>query len=106
MKDKLMSALGRFGFILFYVIMLLFIVAPLVILDLPYWAAVILIFIIFASSYIGGIVCVGLYIWAIVHVFTHRFDIVSLIFLVIAALYFLIFVIPPTIHMFSKSDDQ
>ena len=104
MKDKLMSALGRFGFILFYVIMLLFIVAPLVILDLPYWAAVILIFIILASSYIGGIVCVGLYIWAIVHVFTHRFDIVSLIFLVIAALYFLIFVIPPTIQMFSKND--
>ena len=105
MKEKLMSALGKFGFVLFYVIMLLFIIAPLVILNLPFWVTVILIFIVFASSYIGGIVCVGLYIWAIVHVFTHRFDIVSLVFLVIAALYFLIFVIPPTIRMFNKSDD-
>ena len=106
MKEKLTGALGGFGFVLFYSIMLLFCFAPLLILDLPIYIDFVCILIILGSRYFGGLVCIGLYVWATVHVFTHRFDIVSLIFLVIAALYFLIFVIPTTIHMFSKSDDQ
>jgi len=104
MKEKMSQALGSAGFILFYIVMLLFCFAPLLILDRPLLFDIICILIILGSRYFGGIVCIGLYIWATVKVFSEPFDVFSYIFLVFAALYFLIFVIPPLKQMFTKDN--
>ena len=102
MKDKFMTALGGFGIVVFYIIMLLFCGAPFLILDLPIWAEFILILLILSTSTLGGIICIGLYVWAAVVALTNPIDIFSIIFFVIAVLYVLIFVIPSTKQTFSK----
>ena len=102
MKDKLMTALGSVGIVLFYIIMLLFCVAPFMILDLPIWAEFILILIILSTSTLGGIICIGLYVWAAIVALTHPINLVSIIFFVIAVLYILIFVIPSAKQSFGK----
>ena len=94
MKEKLMSALGWFGWILFYIIMLMFCLVPFLVLDLPIWANIILLFIIFGFRSLGGIVCLGVYVWALARVFSRPFDMLSVVFLVFMAAYFLLFIIP------------
>ena len=107
MKDKLMAALGGFGVGLFYIVMLIFCWAPLLlVLDLPLWADLILIFIICTSRAFGGILCLGLYVWATVVALRHPLNIFSIIYLVLAVLYFLLFVVPSTIQAFGRKNDD
>ena len=94
MKEKLMSALGWFGGILFYIIMLMFCCVPFLMLDLPIWADLVLLFIIFTFRSLGGIVCLGVYVWATVRVFSRPFDVFSVVFLVFMAAYVLLFIVP------------
>lgn len=87
MKEKLSSALGSFGGILWYIISFLYSFAPLFILRFPFWVDLILIGVILFLPIIGEIVRIALYVWAFVVAIGQPVDIVSIIFFVFAALY-------------------
>ena len=105
MKEKLTSALGSFGFVLFYIFIVLYAYAPLLVLDFPIWVDLLLILVISTFRGLGGILCLGLYIWALVVVLTHPFNVISAIFLVCTVLYFFTSVFPSIKLIFNKNDD-
>jgi hypothetical protein len=86
-KDKLTGALGGVGIAVWYVISILYSIAPLFVLRFPIWVDLILIIVMTAVPFIGEVVRAGLFVWAIFAVFNQPFSIVTIIFLIFAAIY-------------------
>lgn len=105
MKDKLTSALGGIGFILFYALIILCAFSPLLVLDFPIWVDFFIILFISIFRMLGSILCIGLYIWAFKVALSQPINIVSIIFFICSAVYFFLFILPSTLQMFKKNDD-
>lgn len=89
MKEKLTSLLGTFGSVLYYLIMLLLFFAPILVLDLPFWADLIILNILLFSQGlfpIGDILSLGIDIWALIVALRNPTDVLSIIFFVAFAL--------------------
>lgn len=82
MKEKLFSSLGLFGVILFYVLILSCIVAPLWYLGLPWWVDLIAFVIIFFLRSFISLLYVPLYIWSAFHVFSYPFTFGTIIWII------------------------
>lgn len=106
MKEKLVNALGGFGVVLFYVFSITCSFAPLLILDFPYWVDFLIILAIFIFRHFGGVLCLGLYIWALIVTLTHPINTVSIFFLVFAVLYFFSSTLPAILLFLGKKDDH
>ena len=106
MKEKMKNALGGLGFVLFYVLTVIYAFAPLLVLDFPLIADILLIFVIVNLRSIGGVLCLALYIWAAVAVFTHPLNLASVIFIVCAVLYTVLCVIPGLRKLFGKHEED
>lgn len=95
LKDKLFSALGTFGYILWYLVMLGIATLPFVILKLPFWG--IMVFMLLVSiPFVNIIAGAGLYIWAFIEALGQKQDAFVIAFYVvfaIAALYVLLSVL-------------
>lgn len=95
-KDKLVSALGAFGTVLWYLIALAIASLPFAILKLPFWG--ILVFMLLISiPFVNIIAGAGLYIWAFIEALGQKQDAVVIAFYVvfaILALYVVIAVLP------------
>jgi len=94
MKDKLLSTLGVFGVVIWYVLSLIFCFAPLFFLRLPFLAEWLLIMVILAIPFIGEIVRLGLYIWALPIVLGEPIDFFSIIYYISFVLELCMFAIP------------
>lgn len=101
-KEKLLSALGTVGFILYYLIAILLIVVPLAAIGLPWWADFLIIAAICSFPVIGSFLCVGVYAWSFVIVIQEPFSIFSVVYFVFFAIYLIFFFIPTIINLFSK----
>lgn len=105
MKEKLVSALGTFGMILWYIISCLYAFAPLLYLDIPFLLGFALAFVIITFPVIGGIVSIVLYVWATIVALQSPFNIVTIIFLIFALLYFFTTLLPLIVSLFGKGKD-
>ena len=105
MKEKLENVLGGFGAILWYIISIVYSFGPLYILHFPFWLDAILIAVILFLPFIGELVRLALYIWALIVVLSQPIDIVSIIFLVFAALYFFTTVLPLVLSLLVKKSE-
>ena len=103
MKEKLTSALGSFGIVLWYIISFLYSFAPLIILRFPFFVDLILIGIIMFLPFVGELIRLGLYIWAIVVALGQPIDAVSIVFFVFAILYTLTTVVPLITATFGRN---
>jgi len=102
MKDKLIGALGGFGFVVWYVISVLYSFAPLLFLRFSFIVDLILIIIMSAVPLLGEVVRFALYVWAFTIVIRQPIDVFSIIFFVFAALYLFTTVIPMIAALFSS----
>lgn len=102
MKDKLVGALGGFGFVLWYIFSIIYAFAPLYILRFPFWIDLILICVITTLPFVGEVVRLGLYVWAFAAVVGQPINVYSIGFYVCAVLYLLTTVIPMLGAMISK----
>lgn len=85
MKDKLVSALGTFGVVLWYAIVVLITFAPLTILGFSFWIDAIIIFAITTIPFLGSIVNVVIWIWAFVVCIGGPQDVFAIIYYVLFA---------------------
>lgn len=87
LKEWLTAALGGVGFVIYFVILMFINVLPLVILDLPWWAVVL---ICFALSFFEWtqFLYLGVWIWAFVVALKQPIDWISIVFFIVFALYF------------------
>lgn len=94
MKEKLTNALGGIGGILWFIISILYCLAPLLILRFPAWVDFLLILAIQSVPMAGEIIRLVLFIWAFVIAVTTTIDIVSILFFVFFAIYVVTTLIP------------
>lgn len=102
MKEKLTNALGVTGSVIWHIILMVLALSPLIILDLPFWADLIIIFAVMSLPFIGDIVMLGVYIWAFIVAISGPIDIVVIIFFISAGLYVLFDLLPTLLMLFSR----
>ena len=102
MKEKLLTILGGFGLVVWYIVSIIYSFAPLYFLGLPFWVDFILIVVMTSVPFIGEIVRIGIFIWAFTIVIAQPIDVVSIIFFVCAALYLITTVIPMIMALFAR----
>lgn len=86
LKAKLITSLGSLGLILFYMIGVLFAIAPLVILDTPFWLTFLLVIAINVIPLIGSLIEVVLWVWALIVAIGSPQDIFVIVFYVLFAI--------------------
>ena len=104
MKEKLTSSLGAFGGVLWYILSVVYAFAPLYILRFPFWVDALIIAAILFLPFIGELIRLVLYVWAFIVVLSQPIDIVSIIFFVCAALYFLSAVLPLLLSLLARKE--
>lgn len=104
MKEKLQSALGSAGIVLFYIIGFLYAFAPLLVLDFPLLVDILLILAMNVLPLLGELVRIVLYVWAVFVVLSHPLSGFSIFFLVIAAVYFFTTVWPILTALFGDRE--
>ena len=102
MKDKLFGIFGGFGAIVYLIVGFLMMFAPLYIIGFPLWSKALFIAVYYFAPAIMGYVAAPLYIWAIVIAARQPIDVVSIIFFVLAALYFFVILFPSIMALISK----
>jgi hypothetical protein len=102
MKEKLVGSLGLFGYLLWIVVGLLYVIAPVVMLDLPFWVTFILLFAINSLPLIGTLINIVLYIWAFFVTLGGPQDVVAVVFYVLFALFVITELIPILSALFSR----
>lgn len=98
MKEKLMNALGRFGFGLWYLVSLLIAVMPLVMIDAPFLLNLLLLAIALFVPATSGI----FWMWGLVCAIQGPQDIIAIIYYVLFAIMFLPFFISTVLNIFNK----
>ena len=102
MKEKLTGALGIIGYVIWYVISVLYSFAPLLFLRFGYLTDLILIIIMSAVPLLGEVVRFALYVWAFIIVIQQPVDVFSIVFFILAALYLFTTVVPMVSALFQQ----
>ena len=99
-KEKMLGALGGAGMVLWYFISVILVLAPLLVLGLPWWAYT-LVFIAINIPLIGSFAMFGTWVWSLIFVINNPVNLVILIiYIVTAALYVFVDLIPRIIDLF------
>ena len=101
LKDKLVGALGGFGYVIFYIVALLLTFAPLVSLNLPFLVRLLVIAAVLMLPFVGELILFILWVWAFIVELRTPIDTWSIIFFVAAAVYIFTFLLPILIALFS-----
>ncbi len=89
LKEKLIGTLGTVGFILYFIISAMITVAPLVVLDFPFWIDAIIIFVVISLPFIGGLIEFIIWIWSFVVIISAPISALSYIYFILFAARFL-----------------
>lgn len=106
MKEKLSSALGWFGYVLYIAILAVFVVVPVSTVGLPRWVSTALIFLCFFWPSLGSILIFAAYIWGLVVTLGQPIDKWSIVFFVVFAVWVLIRVAPIVIASIASQHDK
>ena len=86
MKEKLTTALGAVGFVIYYVISVLITFAPLAFLDFSFLIDFIIIAVITTAPFVGNIVNVVIWVWALIVCISGKQDAFSIIYYILFVL--------------------
>ena len=89
LKEKLKVTLGFAGIILWYIIALAIFLTPLICLDFPLWADIIILFIILEVPLANTIAELTIWIWSFIEVVSHPINGFSIYYFIAFAIYFL-----------------
>lgn len=109
LKEKLLGALGGFGYILWLLICIAFFVIPFVATGFPIWVSVILQALIMFTGLIGAVVTVFVYAYSFLQILHGPLDLFAVLYYIDFAVYVIFFFIPSVIQFisaFSGKNDQ
>lgn len=86
-KDKLQNSLGVFGIVLYYAMLFIFAYAPLIVLDFPFWADLIIFAVIAFLPVIYYVTGPIFWIWGLIKVMDGPQDVIAYIYYVGFALW-------------------
>lgn len=99
LKSFLIGTLGVVGYILWFILGALLMFAPLVFLDMPFWASLLIIIAIMYIPIIGDITNFAIWIWSFVVVISEPIDGWSIAYFIIFGIYVLTSIIPTVIQL-------
>lgn len=102
MKEKLTDALGSVGIVLFYIISVLIVCAPLGFLDFPFWLDVLIIIGFQLLPGIGSIAELVLWVWSFFIVIKGPIDVLAILYFVAMGIYFFSFLPPIIVSIIAK----
>ncbi len=102
LTDTLTGTLGFFGFVLLYFLYFTFIMAPLYIIGAPYWVTIIACILLCFFSDLIILVNTALYPWAFIIAVRGPQNIISILFYICFAVWFLMAFLPFILSFFSK----
>lgn len=102
LKTWLVEKIGTLGFIIWFIISLIFLVVPVVVLPVPFWLRLIIILVIYALPMIGLLLQIVVFFWGFFVTISGPQDIVAIIFYIVFALWICLSFIPLLISVFSK----
>ncbi len=85
MKNKLTALFGTFGSVLSYLASFLLSIAPLLVLDLPLWADMIILILLNAAQlvpFLGMVPVLGVYVWAFIVALRAPSELLSILFFI------------------------
>ncbi len=106
LKEKLSSALGWFGYVIYIAIITVFVVVPISTIGLPRWVSTALIFLCFFWSSLGSILVFAAYIWGLVVTLDQPIDTWAIIFFVVFAVWVLARIVPIVIVSIASRHDK
>ncbi|MGN1027564.1 MAG: hypothetical protein ACI4P4_14325 [Faecousia sp.] len=105
-REKLVEKLGAFGFALWFIISLIYIILPVAILPIPFWLRGIIVLVIYALPMIGLLVQIGVFFWGFYVTISGPQDVVAIIFYIVFALWIISTFIPLLISVFSTKNSN
>ncbi len=102
MKEKLVSALGGFGLVVWYLITSIVTFASLLVLDFPFIVVLIMIAVVLLHPFVGDIVQFILWVWSFVIALNEPIDVFMVIYFIAAAIYVLTTLIPFVLTLFRQ----
>lgn len=103
MKEKLQTALGSFGMIIWYIVSAIILLAPLIfVLHLPWIVDFLIIAAIISVPFFGDIVELGIWVWSFILAIKMPFDRLMIIYYIAAAIYVFTKLIPFLTVLFRK----
>lgn len=105
MKEKLQGVLGGFGMVLWFIISALYCFSPFLVLRLPILLEFVLFLAMLCLPIAGEFIRMALYVWAVVVAFGHPLDVFTIIFFVIAAIYFFTTLVPFFVSLFGRKEE-
>lgn len=103
MKDKIFSAFGTIGLIIWYIVSCALMYAPLYFIGFPWWANLIVIVIILSVPVIGDIIELASWIWGFTIIVHEPFGFAVVWFYVAFVVYLVLNVIPRLLNLFTKN---
>jgi hypothetical protein len=102
LKEKLIGSLGVFGYIIWYIIAFVFAFAPLWVLNLPWWADMLIVAVIMFLPIIGALCNIGIWIWSFFVAIITPINAFVVIYFIVLTIYVIIYIIPILISIFSR----
>ena len=99
LKDKLIVGLGVVGYILWLLANLILGVLPLSFLDFPLWVNILVIFALYSTELIGGLIEHIIWIWSFIVVVQSPINGWSIFYFVSFAIYCYLFILPSIINI-------
>lgn len=98
--DRLSSAFGVFGLILYYLLFLMIAYAPLLFLGFPWWANILIVLGIWLIPYAGGLMEFILWVWSFLLVIKLPLGFTVVLYYIGAVLYVLFVLLPSLLSHF------
>lgn len=97
-KDFLLNTLGTIGGILYYVILIVISVLPFAVINLPLWAEIIMILIVYFLPFLSPII----WIWGLISAIIGPQDWIAIVYYIVFAIFFMPIFIKTVLDIFTK----
>lgn len=104
MKEKLQSAAGSLGIIIWYVLSSASVIVPIMATHLPIWTCIIIFAIIYFTGIIGAFVSLTVYGYSFYVMLHHPFGAFWVAYLICLIFYVLFMLIPTIVQIVSKNE--
>ncbi len=99
MKEKLAVWFGGVGFIIWYILSVLFFMVPIWATGLPILVMILLAALIYYTDMLGAVLTVAVYIYSFIKVIHSPFSFFSIVYFIVLLIYVIFFFIPALLNL-------
>lgn len=110
LKEVLVNSLGTVGYIIWNVLLYVFCLLPVLVLDIPWWADVIVVLCIVNIPFLGKILYLASWVWSFVIIISEPISGFSIFYFIVLGIYVFVDLLPSAMllitAMFEKKNEE